>query len=153
MNVLNKTAFSIATGLLLLAAQPTSSVADSIYKWVDDNGQVHFGQQPPDNRQSEEINAKTPRSFGQNIEREAQVDVQADAPVAVTTATDNVESTKNVVEGAATVQKDSKLCAKAQQSKQLIMSKPIIRRDGRLLSIEERNDELAYLEEVISIHC
>lgn len=155
MNVFNKAALSIATGLVLLAAQPAISEANEIYKWTDDKGQVHFSQQPPEGRYSEQVLSKTPRSFGQNIERDPRNDESAIAPsVNNATIEDKPDSSQAAIEAAPQViEKDADLCAKAQQSKQLILSKPIIRRDGKLLTIEQRNAELQYLEEVISIHC
>lgn len=46
---------SLSLGLLATAAQ-----ADGIYKWVDEDGVVHFGSQPPQKEQIEVV--KAPRS-------------------------------------------------------------------------------------------
>jgi hypothetical protein len=43
---------------LLLATVPQSA-ADRIYKWVDDNGKVHFGDKPPRTDKAEEIRVRT----------------------------------------------------------------------------------------------
>ncbi|WHI48784.1 DUF4124 domain-containing protein [Microbulbifer sp. JMSA004] len=45
---------------LLIAVTAITAQADGIYKWVDENGVVHFGEQPPENTQVDVI--KKPRS-------------------------------------------------------------------------------------------
>lgn len=154
MNVFNKAALSITTGLLMLAAQPAFSETSQIYRWTDDSGQVHFSQQPPEGRASEQVLSRTPRSFGQNIDRETPREEPTTIPaVSVPYPTTTAENTEEISTNSVKLEKDSALCAKAQQSKKLLMSKPIIRREGKLLTIEEKNAEIQYLDEVISIHC
>ena len=36
----------------MLATQSFSIFADGIYKWTDENGQIHYGNKPPENEQS-----------------------------------------------------------------------------------------------------
>ncbi|WP_444934846.1 DUF4124 domain-containing protein [Microbulbifer sp. EKSA008] len=45
---------------LLIAVTATTTQADGIYKWVDENGVVHFGEQPPGDAQVDVI--KKPKS-------------------------------------------------------------------------------------------
>ncbi|WP_413664325.1 DUF4124 domain-containing protein [Microbulbifer sp. CNSA002] len=45
---------------LLIAVTATTAQADGIYKWVDENGVVHFGEQPPGGAQVDVI--KKPKS-------------------------------------------------------------------------------------------
>ncbi|MGL4315282.1 MAG: DUF4124 domain-containing protein [Pseudomonas sp.] len=45
----------ILTGSLLLALS-TSAMAGQIYKWVDAQGNTHFGAQPPEGQQAAEVN-------------------------------------------------------------------------------------------------
>lgn len=66
------------TVVLLLAA--TAAAADQVYKWVDQNGQVHFSQTPPATTgvtaQSVTVNAPPPDPQGlqndQNLEKQIQ---------------------------------------------------------------------------------
>ena len=37
---------------ILIAFQSSSVFAEGIYKWTDDNGQIHYGSKPPENEQS-----------------------------------------------------------------------------------------------------
>ncbi|MCO1335393.1 DUF4124 domain-containing protein [Microbulbifer sp. OS29] len=45
---------------LLIAATTVTAQADGIYRWVDENGVVHFGEQPPREAQVEVV--KKPKS-------------------------------------------------------------------------------------------
>ncbi len=45
--------------IMLLALAPLQSHGEEIYKWVDENGKVHFGQARPTGRVAETIQVKT----------------------------------------------------------------------------------------------
>ena len=45
----------VATALLATAAGSTE-----IYRWVDDDGSVHFGDRPPEGRQTERVEVQAP---------------------------------------------------------------------------------------------
>ncbi|SDK80757.1 DUF4124 domain-containing protein [Microbulbifer yueqingensis] len=45
---------------ILLASLASATLADGIYKWKDENGVVHFGSQPPQEKKVEVV--KEPRS-------------------------------------------------------------------------------------------
>lgn len=154
MNNIYKTTLSLGAAALLLAAQ--ASFANVVYKWVDDKGQTHFGQQPSEQYKSERVQTNTSRSFGQNMDYSDEASEPATA--ATTTTTDSVsetatEATEEVTEQAARVEKDASLCKKAQENKTMLLQHPIIRRNGKVMTVEEKNTELQYIEEVIRIHC
>lgn len=152
MAYITKTAVSVSAGIvLLLMAASSASVADNVYKWVDDNGNVHFGQRPPQNRSSEVINTRSPRSFGQHLEDNEISDTPIASP-----EEDDAQLTGNEENGQAQEQvftKDAKLCAQAREYREILMSNPIVRKEGKAMTIEEKNEELKRVEEVISIHC
>ena len=55
----------LITGLLLSIFIPVQTLHAEIYKWIDKNGNVHFGDKPDedaDNVESVEIRQSTPRS-------------------------------------------------------------------------------------------
>ena len=54
--------------LALLLATPLSHASD-IYKWVDDDGQVHYTQMPPSGRPSERIKGAAPPANDPEAER------------------------------------------------------------------------------------
>lgn len=153
MNAFKKMTFAITAGLVALTLPLSHSIASEIYRWVDDNGQVHFSQRPPEGKNSERVQSSTPRSFGQNIEDEpveapATTETPETAPANEEAGDEQAETTD-----APAIQKDSALCNKAQESKKMLMSVPIIRRNGKVMSVEEKNEELKYVEEIISVHC
>lgn len=161
MNLFNKAALVIPATLFIAALHANTSVASSIYRWTDENGQVHFSQRPPEGQKSEQVNASKTRSFGQNIDDEpasAAPPVTA-APAASEQTGDNSAAAETsdgepAPEAAAQViQKDAGLCAKAQESKKMLVSVPIVRRGGKVMTVEEKNSELKYVEEIISVHC
>lgn len=50
----------ILTGSLMLALSATA-MAGQVYKWVDENGNTHFGAQPPEGREATTINTNVPQ--------------------------------------------------------------------------------------------
>jgi hypothetical protein len=54
-------ALTLAT---LLALTPALGVAQSVYKWTDENGVTHFGDRQPSGKQSERVSIKTGRPSG-----------------------------------------------------------------------------------------
>ena len=52
----------IITGSLLLALSATASAASQVYKWVDAQGNTHFGAQPPQGQESTPINTNVPKA-------------------------------------------------------------------------------------------
>ena len=58
----------ITTSLLL--AMSTSIMAGQIYKWVDAQGNTHFGSQPPHGQQATSINTATPPPLPVNSAQE-----------------------------------------------------------------------------------
>lgn len=49
--------------------------ADKIYRWTDENGQTHFGNQPPKNKikQAEEVKIKTQAGIATNDQTAADI--------------------------------------------------------------------------------
>lgn len=143
------------TGIILAISYAAASSASTIYKWVDEKGQTHFGQNPPEHIQAEQISPKK-RSFGQYSDSvtDSSADALAQQNSTVETAENKVsdveESTNSVKE---VFKKDPSLCAQAQENKRLLIQHPIIRRQGKVLTVDEKNKELQDTEEVIKVHC
>lgn len=55
----------ILTLATLLALTPAPGVAESVYKWTDENGVTHFGDRQPTGKQSERVRIKTARPSGE----------------------------------------------------------------------------------------
>lgn len=139
----------IFTVLCLIVAAGLAQ-ADNVYRWVDENGNIHFSQRPPEGRDSEVINPRQPRSFGQSIEDEP-ADKQAATDDAGTAA--DSEQAAAVETPEPVFKKDPELCKKAQDYKALLLRNPIVRKNDKALTIDEKNEEMRKAEEIISIHC
>ena len=53
---------------LMLLSVTNTTLAEKIYRWTDENGQTHFGNQPPKSKvkQAEEVKIKTPAGSATN---------------------------------------------------------------------------------------
>ena len=57
---LKRLALPILT-VTLLALSTGASASDGVYKWVDEEGEVHFGAKPPEGSNAETIRAPSPK--------------------------------------------------------------------------------------------
>lgn len=57
---------------LLLLGWVVSATAGGVYKWVDENGRVHYGEHPPTASQAQELQLKQDTSQGIGMEQERQ---------------------------------------------------------------------------------
>ena len=64
--------------ILLAFASTFQSGGNTIYKWTDDNGEIHYTQQPPQNREFEKVRGAPPPAGNPEAERsELQQRVEA----------------------------------------------------------------------------
>lgn len=58
---MNKQTLTLAVCIMAI---PVLAVAQSVYKWTDENGVTHFGDRQPTGKESEAISIRTGRSSG-----------------------------------------------------------------------------------------
>ncbi|WP_226666275.1 DUF4124 domain-containing protein [Microbulbifer aggregans] len=149
--------------LILGLGLAASTHADGIYRWVDENGVVHFGSQPPKAKQVEVI--KEPKSARYKQWQQAQdalveqkqvsTDSQVEkAPAPAAKSEEQQQSEQNRAELAAQAQR----CASAQQRLQELHSHPRIREvdangNYRMLPEEERQQRIQQAKQVIQDNC
>ncbi|WP_349560353.1 DUF4124 domain-containing protein [Marinobacter sp. NFXS9] len=63
----------------LLAISSFTATAASVYKWKDENGVVHFGDQKPMNKQSETVNVRSGTSKADTNEKRMSPQQEVDA--------------------------------------------------------------------------
>lgn len=139
-----KSIFLGAAFISLLLAISTSH-AEQFYKWTDDNGVVHYSQQPPQGKSSKPVktrNTKGSAPTTSNTAATEQTNTQQE-PEAETIAQ---EPTKKI-------KKDPKLCQQAKDDAQTLRQKPIVRRNNKVMTIDEKNQALANLEEIMKLNC
>jgi len=139
----------IAITLLLLAA---SSTMAAMYKWVDDEGNIHYSQTPPMERQSEQI--EKPRMPAPPPKADA---APADTTTAEPTAGTESEGPSEE-EIRAEKERVAEECRRARQWISEIENKPRLRvRDDsgnlRYLTEEERQARLKQAQDYLRKYC
>ena len=69
-----KRALLFATTLTACISSSSVTIAEEIYKWVDEAGVVHYGEHPPKNQVSETLRTKTghssPTTYNKTTEKQ-----------------------------------------------------------------------------------
>lgn len=125
-------------GLLLALS---TSHAGQFYKWTDDNGVVHYSQQPPQGKTSEPVQTRNTKGSSTAAERNTETPKSDSQPTAKTS-----EPIKKI-------KKDPELCQQAKKDAQVLRQRPIVRRNNKVMTIEEKNKALANLETIIKQNC
>ncbi|WP_295802692.1 DUF4124 domain-containing protein [uncultured Microbulbifer sp.] len=149
--------------LALILGLPAFALADGIYKWVDEDGVVHFGSQPPQEKQVEVVKAPKSERYkkwqqeqnaleaGRKLETAAnteEVKEQAKAPVTAE------KSAINKAEMAARAQR----CESAQRRLQELQSHARVREvdasgNYRVLPEEERQQRIQQAQQILQTSC
>ena len=58
--------FPLVALLLFFTALSSANTSAEIYKWVDENGKVHFGDAPPTSKKAQSVDLKPGNSFSNN---------------------------------------------------------------------------------------
>jgi hypothetical protein len=136
-----------AMGLLAFGALAT----EPVYKWVDEDGVVHFSEQAPPNRDYVRlIPENEARGLGVPVpEREQETDRQRDEPVA---------DSASIGEGAPDPRLIAELCSQARQNLDALSQRRLFRvRDAgggeSYLEDDERSEVIAETREFIDRWC
>ena len=62
--------------LLVLMMVISAASAQGIYKWVDEQGQVHFGERPPEDAQASEVTVKPPPPSAPVVQQDRKENTQ-----------------------------------------------------------------------------
>lgn len=128
---------------LLLSMQV--SHAEQFYKWTDDKGVVHYSQQPPQGKTSKAV--KTHSSKGSSQASDSSNDADS---------TENREGKSQEQTQTAPIEKikkDPELCEQAKKDAQMLRQKPIVRRNNKVMTLDEKNQALENLSEVVKLNC
>ncbi|WP_320836981.1 DUF4124 domain-containing protein [Zhongshania sp.] len=146
---MNKTLL-IASLFSTLVVMSLNSYADKsgYYRWSDDEGKIHFTQQPPNGRASVFIKTSSGRSLDSDVSAsESSVDVAGNGDEAIPEKMEVLPA------------KNPELCTKAKTNMQSLAANGarirISNADGssRFLNSEEINEQKNRAQEVIKIHC
>ncbi len=133
---------------LALASLNTHAEKNGYYRWSDDEGKIHFTQQPPNGRASVFIKTSSGASLDSDVStNESSVDVAA-------TSSEAIPEKMEVLPP-----KNPEQCAKAKANMQSLAANGarirISNADGtsRFLNSEEINEQKNRAQEVIKVHC
>lgn len=141
----------ILTGSLLLALS-TTAMAGQVYKWVDAQGNTHFGSQPPEGQQATSINTNvaTPKAPAPTAK-----------PAAAVADTDEQKAIDSKVKEDVAKQEAErkKYCETVRTNLSQLQNNPRIRlqEEGkdevRRLTEEERQERISEAEKAIAENC
>lgn len=147
-----KLSFLLVSVLLALFFTSGNALADSVYKWVDEDGNIHYSQKPPEGKDSEVINTRKPRSFGYGQHDDSNNAQTSQADQATEQADDQTKE-QPAQKPEETFKKDPELCKKAKEYKAVLLRNPIVRKNNKALTLDEKNEEMRKANEIIQMHC
>lgn len=130
---------SLCFSLLLLVMPATSIQAGTFYKWVDEQGRTHYTHTPPPNMATTKVKTYNDKSG---------TVTQAPATPPSSSETKKKQQEKPVV-----AKKDKSLCKKAKNNIQVLSSQPMVMREGKIMTIPEKNKEISKARKVVKVHC
>ncbi|MDZ7828747.1 MAG: DUF4124 domain-containing protein [Halofilum sp. (in: g-proteobacteria)] len=130
----------LALPLLLPAVTGIASAAD-VYRWVDDEGVVHFTQNPPNDRDSVKLDAANPPADDPEARRE-QVD-QLEEEIESTVERRRMEREGRAADRAREEQRQQR-CRQLRDDRERLMNTARVREgeDYRVITPEERKQKL-----------
>ncbi|MFY9178718.1 MAG: DUF4124 domain-containing protein [Venatoribacter sp.] len=140
--------FLILTCALCGLVFSSASMAEKVYRWVDANGQTHFGNRAPDSNKAEEIDVKPlPTTALSPVKTKTQTEPQ-----------DSESETTYTVPASVTAAQAKQYCQDAKAQKQLLSSannRRFKQADGsfRPFTDAERSNLLSKMDEMIQAYC
>ena len=136
---------------IMLAGFLSSSLAmaGSMYRWTDDQGNVHYGQNPPRNVESEEIRAHSPAPGGQERRPERPtMDDDDEVPGAATGEGEEETASGDTDPG-------EQYCEQHRQNLEQLRTRTVVREEDpetgeqRVLDADEREAMIRETEEAL----
>lgn len=144
----------ILLALIALAA-PALASAESVYRWKDESGVVHFGDREPAGQSSERVSVKTGKSSGSGGSGRPSAREQVQT-LDESQAERERREKETAVEKARRKQRDAR-CQAAQANLQAINSNARIRvtedDEQRYLSPEEIAEKKQQFEQIVEENC
>ena len=141
-------------GLLLIGfltvSFPMQSYAGKIYKWVDAEGNVHFGSQAPVGQETQEMNVNNQRPSGNKPQPKNSLSQTAKESPSATPASSQDPN--------ANPQKNADICAKASKNLKTMKSQPRVRvendnGDIKVIAEEEKAKLEEQMAKLVKEHC
>lgn len=141
------------------------ATASEFYKWTDEKGVTHYSERKPVDQQAETISTKTKgkkpptyipfsdeaKAAAENTQQPSEE--ESSAAEQQTTTSDKQETAKAEEPVKQEIKADPAVCAQAKKDESILRSRPIVRQNGKVMTIEEKNKQLATLLEIQKVHC
>lgn len=139
---------------LLTLTAPSLTSAESVYRWKDDNGVVHFGDREPTGQSAEKVSVKTGKPSGSSERQSPQEQVES---LEESQAEQARRANESAVDAARRKQREAN-CQTAQDNLEAINSNARIRMAGddgepRYLSPEEIANQKERFQEIADENC
>ncbi|WP_281646347.1 DUF4124 domain-containing protein [Parendozoicomonas sp. Alg238-R29] len=137
--------------VMAMAATFNASAQDTVYKWTDSNGTVHFGKQPPEDAEFTQFKTtKVNTADGRHTERSES---EREPRSAESSKTEEYDQQLSKL-----AKQQQEACRKATENKERLLSSHRIQMkdaDGtvRTLSHEEKLEQLKRADEGIQEYC
>ena len=148
---LSKLFFMLTISLLLFSL----SVHAKLYKWIDEEGQTHYGERPPNRQEAQSIAPPPPRasSAGDSSER-----IQALRSKILDKAADNEKKSEEIKKQKSENELQHKYCDQLRQRLRIRQENPRIRTqrdDGSIIFLDEKTTlkQKLELEQKIAKDC
>ncbi|MFE8072802.1 DUF4124 domain-containing protein [Marinobacteraceae bacterium S3BR75-40.1] len=142
----------LALAMLLGLTLPGLSWSGSVYKWVDENGVVHYGDQQPHGKQSEKMRVRT-TTGGPSPSASATEPPQPDQEAETPKSNDN----GNQAADEKSPQKNEEACQQARKNLEIIQNNARIRieenGEKRYLTPEEIEQKKQEMQKIIDEAC
>ncbi len=137
---------SLIIAAIASSAWTLPAAAGNFYKWTDENGVVHYSERKPESvTETETVKTYNTKGSGNSTLTGTAVG-----------ANPGPESTGEVSEKQAQkapeAKKDPALCERAKADQQKLQ-RPMVMQNGKVLTIDEKNEQMKKLQEVINVHC
>lgn len=142
-----------AIAIAMLLATPSTAAAE-IYRWVDDEGVVHYSQQPPGDRAAKRVEAARPPADDPEQRRAATEDLRESNRVHFHEQRLKREEQARERERQADLRD---FCNRLRGKREKLANSPKVRaqtEDGyRVMSYEERQQKLQVFDRRLAEHC
>jgi len=145
--------------ITLLLAPLGSLQAGEVYKWVDENGKVHYSDRPKDeNAQSIEVKADISPAQQAEARLQAQKLIRLQQRRVAIELENSYDQKREAQENAQKAAELRKTCSEAEKAVKILeYQAPVFQDDGkggkRFIEDDERKQELKNLRENIAKHC
>ncbi|MTI64104.1 MAG: DUF4124 domain-containing protein [Methylophaga sp.] len=149
--ILNVKWLCLVSAALLLSF----SVHAQIYKWVDENGQTHYSQQPPESGQAEMIDVPPPPPINPDEARDEVQELIEQQQAAEQAELEAEQQARQAAEQEAVREENCRIARENLRSYQNNPGRRIMDQEGNVtrLTEEDRQQKIQEFQEQVDLYC